>query len=47
MASVQVIDEEGGSEAQTHWKLVKREEDRTRVDFMPVTGRTHQVYPLL
>lgn len=39
----QVLDEEGGNEARTLWQRIKREDDRTRVDFTPVTGRTHQI----
>ena len=39
----QIFDEEGGNEARTIWKRVKREDDRTTVCFTPVTGRTHQV----
>lgn len=38
-----MLDEEGGNEARTLWQRIKREDDRTRVDFTPVTGRTHQV----
>ncbi len=37
--------EESGHEANTRWERVKREDDRTRVDFTPVSGRTHQVRP--
>ncbi|CAM9212704.1 unnamed protein product [Discosporangium mesarthrocarpum] len=38
----QVVDEEGGKSAITMWKVLSREEDRTRVEFKPTTGRTHQ-----
>lgn len=38
-----MIDEEKGNMAQTMWQRLSREEDRTRVDFTPITGRTHQV----
>lgn len=37
--------EEKGNEAHTNWERIKRKEDRTWVDFTPVTGRTHQVRP--
>lgn len=35
--------DEKGNEAHTKWERIKRAEDRTWVDFTPVTGRTHQV----
>lgn len=41
--SLQMFCEESGDEAKTLWERIKREDDRTRVDFTPVTGRTHQV----
>lgn len=40
---LQMFCEESGDEAKTLWERIKREDDRTRVDFTPVTGRTHQV----
>lgn len=40
---LQVFDEENGKPAETRWQRICREADRTRVDFTPVTGRTHQV----
>ncbi|CAM9238627.1 unnamed protein product, partial [Hapterophycus canaliculatus] len=39
----QMFCEESGNEAKTIWERVKREDGRTRVDFTPVTGRTHQI----
>lgn len=40
---LQIFCEESGNEAKTLWERIKRKDDRTWVDFTPVTGRTHQV----
>ncbi len=40
---IQIVDPRGGREALTHWRVVSRETDRTRIEFRPVTGRTHQL----
>ena len=32
-----------GKEALTHWRVVERDTDRTRVELSPVTGRSHQL----
>ncbi|CAN0052807.1 unnamed protein product [Ectocarpus sp. 8 AP-2014] len=39
----QMFCEEKGNESHTNWERIKRKEDRTWVDFTPVTGRTHQI----
>lgn len=39
----QVFDLERGQPAQTRWRVMAREVDRTRVEFTPRTGRTHQL----
>ena len=40
---VQIVDPVRGRESVTHWRMLARETDRTRVLFTPVTGRTHQI----
>lgn len=39
----QIVDLEQGREAVTRWRVLAREVDRTRVEFEPVTGRSHQL----
>lgn len=39
----QIIDHVHGRPAITDWRVLARETDRTRVEFMPRTGRTHQL----
>lgn len=39
----QIVDWENGREAVTRWRVMKREPGRTRVQFEPITGRTHQL----
>jgi len=39
----QVVDPLYGLAAETEWRVVERREDRTRVHFHPLTGRTHQL----
>ncbi|MDB4335126.1 pseudouridine synthase [bacterium] len=39
----QLVCYEYGKAAQTRWKVIGRENDRTRVHFYPITGRTHQL----
>ncbi len=39
----QLVCHEHGKVATTHWKMMEEHEDRTRVWFYPVTGRTHQL----
>ncbi len=37
------VDHENGKPAQTAWRVVERMNDRTRMQLMPQTGRTHQL----
>ena len=39
----QIIDHVQGRAATTHFRVLTRETDRTRIEFRPVTGRTHQL----
>lgn len=39
----QIIDHAQGRPAITDWRVLARETDRTRVEFVPRTGRTHQL----
>jgi tRNA pseudouridine32 synthase/23S rRNA pseudouridine746 synthase len=39
----QLVCYEHGKPAKTKWKVIAREQGRTRVLFFPVTGRTHQL----
>ncbi|MBN8598619.1 MAG: RluA family pseudouridine synthase [Planctomycetes bacterium] len=39
----QIVDHERGRPAVTHYRVLARETDRTRIEFRPVTGRTHQL----
>ncbi|MCA9289728.1 MAG: RluA family pseudouridine synthase [Phycisphaerales bacterium] len=39
----QIIDHEHGRHAITHWSVLERGADRTRLDLRPVTGRSHQL----
>lgn len=40
---LQMIDNELGRRAITHWKVMERHGNRTRVALFPVTGRSHQL----
>ena len=40
---IQIYDEIHGKVGITHWKKMAIEGGQTRVDFVPVTGRTHQL----
>lgn len=40
---VQIVDEEFGKPSVTHWRVLAFEPDRTRVELIPMTGRTHQL----
>lgn len=40
---MQIVDRIDGREARTKWRVLSREVDRTRVEFRPMTGRTHQI----
>ena len=39
----QKIDYEQGKSAQTHYKVLNRTNDETRIELIPITGRTHQL----
>jgi tRNA pseudouridine32 synthase/23S rRNA pseudouridine746 synthase len=39
----QIVDHDQGREAVTRYSVLSREIDRTRVEFTPLTGRTHQL----
>jgi len=39
----QIVDHVHGREAVTRYRVLSREIDRTRVEFVPLTGRTHQL----
>ncbi len=39
----QVVDWQFGKTAQTRYRVLKREEGKTLVEFFPLTGRTHQL----
>ncbi len=39
----QMVCYERGKKAVTHWKVLEREEKATRVQFTPITGRSHQL----
>ena len=39
----QMVDPEQGKPALTHWRVLERRDHQTRVEFTPVTGRTHQL----
>ena len=39
----QMVDHENGKQALTDWRVVKYDEDETRVRLMPKTGRSHQL----
>lgn len=39
----QLVCYEHGKAAQTEWEVVQREDQRTRIFFYPITGRTHQL----
>lgn len=32
-----------GKQAETHWEVIRRDEQQTLVSFYPITGRTHQL----
>jgi tRNA pseudouridine32 synthase/23S rRNA pseudouridine746 synthase len=39
----QQVDVERGKPSQTHWRVLQREADTTRLMLTPITGRTHQL----
>ncbi|MEO1042759.1 MAG: RluA family pseudouridine synthase [Pseudomonadota bacterium] len=40
---LQMIDHEKGRQAVTHWRVIGRQGDRTRLELTPITGRSHQL----
>jgi len=40
---LQMVDHDNGKPAQTHWIVLDREQDATRVELHPKTGRSHQL----
>lgn len=40
---LQIYDEQYGKIGTTHWRKLGVENGRTRIEFIPVTGRTHQL----
>ena len=40
---LQMVDFDEGKQAKTHYEVLERAPDRTRVLFKPVTGRSHQL----
>src|SRR5262249_30715834 len=40
---VQIIDRIQGRHATTRYRVLARETDRTRIEFTPITGRSHQL----
>jgi tRNA pseudouridine32 synthase/23S rRNA pseudouridine746 synthase len=39
----QMVCEQHGKRAITHWKVLERKANTTRIQFSPITGRTHQL----
>jgi tRNA pseudouridine32 synthase/23S rRNA pseudouridine746 synthase len=39
----QMVDHEQGKKALTHWRVLERNANTTRVELKPVTGRSHQL----
>tara|TARA_R110000787_G_scaffold104417_5_gene211459 strand:- start:1834 stop:3504 length:1671 start_codon:yes stop_codon:yes gene_type:complete len=39
----QLVDFEHGKTAETDWEIINKENNKTRVHFFPITGRTHQL----
>jgi tRNA pseudouridine32 synthase/23S rRNA pseudouridine746 synthase len=39
----QMVDFDEGRKATTHWKVLSRSENQTRVELTPITGRSHQL----
>ena len=40
---IQIYDEIHGKTGITHWRKLAVEDGRTRIEFIPITGRTHQL----
>ncbi|MCZ6834376.1 MAG: RluA family pseudouridine synthase [Planctomycetota bacterium] len=39
----QIVDHDQGKWASTKWRVIERNEDRTRLELTPLTGRSHQL----
>ena len=39
----QLVDFTHGKNAETKWTVIKKEDNKTRIHFYPITGRTHQL----
>ncbi|WP_352284354.1 pseudouridine synthase, partial [Pseudoalteromonas sp. Q18-MNA-CIBAN-0097] len=39
----QMVDHDRGKPSLTHFKILEREENATRVELTPITGRSHQL----
>ena len=39
----QMVDHTRGKSAQTHWRVLNRQESSTRLELTPITGRSHQL----
>lgn len=39
----QMVDHTRGKSAQTHWRVLDRQESSTRLELTPITGRSHQL----
>ena len=39
----QIVDPVHGRPSVTHWRVIQRCDDRTRLELAPVTGRSHQL----
>jgi len=40
---LQIYDPRHGKQGITHWKNLETESGKTRIEFIPLTGRTHQL----
>jgi tRNA pseudouridine32 synthase/23S rRNA pseudouridine746 synthase len=40
---LQIVDPQNGKPAITSWRVLEREQNATRVEMLPTTGRTHQL----
>ena len=39
----QMVDHQKGRKAETHWRVIQRYENTTRIELKPFTGRSHQL----
>lgn len=40
---VQIVDYEQGKPCETHWRVIERSDNSTRLKLVPITGRSHQL----